>query len=200
MPGSGPQVILIQRKSRGRFTLKEAPPIEAVWGAAMRILLAVVCLVLVVVAIAVAGCDGEEAGTGTSPTAEPTSMPGSTSAITGTATPTWAESPAATPTVLPTSTPEATRSPGPSALFLEITSPEEDQVFETQTVLVEGKTLPDAVVTASVGDDLYFPTVAGDGTFCVEVTLVEGLNAIAVLASDWQDNEVDAVVTVVFLG
>jgi hypothetical protein len=100
----------------------------------------------------------------------------------------------ATPTPTPTPTPIST--PAPAALFLNVTSPEDESTVNTANVTVSGSTIPGAVVSVSVGDNTVMADVDQDGNFQAVVPLEEGPNQIDVAASDQQGNEQSSTVSV----
>lgn len=105
----------------------------------------------------------------------------------------------ATPTPTPASTqtpPTATSTPTPAALFLKVTSPEDESAVSTTSIQVSGSTIPGAVVSVSVGDNTLIADVDQNGNFEVTVPLEEGPNQIDVVASDQLGNEQSATVTV----
>jgi len=148
----------------------------------MKSLAIMICLLLLM-SIGMVGCTAEE------------ETPGSTQTPAATATPEATATPAGTPEATGTPVP----SPGATGLFLDITAPEDEAIVETGTVTVVGTTIADAVVTVLIGETIAFPTVDETGGFSVDVALEEGLNEIEVVASDWQGNEVDAFLTVIYL-
>lgn len=107
---------------------------------------------------------GDDAG---KPTATPTPAPASTA----TATPT--PEPTSTPT--PTATPDALG----AEFFLDVLSPLDGDISDTQTVVVIGRTRIDAFV--SVNDEL--PEPDENGRFEATVALEEGPNFIEIVAS-----------------
>jgi hypothetical protein len=135
--------------------------------------LAVILVVLVILALAsgAVGCNKELTPT---PTPTPTSM--------------------STPTPTPLATPTTT----PAALFLTITSPQDQSTVSTANVTVSGSTIPGAVVSVSVDSNLVIADVDQNGNFQTVVTLDEGPNFIEVDASDPLGNQVSANVSVVY--
>jgi hypothetical protein len=99
-----------------------------------------------------------------------------------------------TPTPTATVVPIAT--PTPAALFLKVTSPEDESAVSTGDVTVTGSTIPGAVVSLSVGNNTVMADVDQNGNFQAVVPLGEGPNQIDVVASDRQGNEESANVTV----
>ena len=99
-----------------------------------------------------------------------------------------------TPTSTPTST--STPAPTPAALFLRVTSPEDESAVSTGNITVTGSTIPGAVVSVSVGDNTVMADVDQNGNFRAVVPLEEGPNQIVVVASDQQGNEQSSTVTV----
>jgi len=100
-----------------------------------------------------------------------------------------------TPTPTPTSTPMPTvrLTPTPvttsAALFLEITQPLDGAQVYTSAILVSGKTIPDAVVSALINDNIVIPYIDQSGDFTFTANLEEGPNYIEVVASDQQGNQ-----------
>ena len=94
-----------------------------------------------------------------------------------------------------------TPSPTPSAtpLFLDIAEPQDGAQVSTSTVLVAGKTIPDAVVSASVNDKLQIATYTQDGEFSFAIDLEEGPNSIEVISSDPQGDQQSATVSVIYI-
>jgi hypothetical protein len=135
-------------------------------------------VLLLALAIVIIGCAEEE--TKPSPTLIPTVAPSITPATT--------QTPSATPT--PTTT---------MALFLEITQPIDGAQVSTSAVLVTGKTIPDAVVSASVDDAVEIANVDQDGNFSVTVNLEEGPNLIEVVASDQLGNDESSSIAVIYV-
>ncbi|MFQ5933075.1 MAG: hypothetical protein ACE5KI_00350 [Dehalococcoidia bacterium] len=109
-------------------------------------------------------------------------------------------SPAQTATASPTSTSVTAPTPGvgaeiPTGLFLQITNLPKESVVRTDTIPISGLTSPDAVV--SVNGVLV--EVEADGTFTATVSLEETPNLIEVVASDFQGNQVSAVLTIIYI-
>lgn len=102
------------------------------------------------------------------------------------------KSPAVKTSAAPTTAP--TTAPTEAELFLEVTSPVNESVLNSQQTEVTGKTLSTAIV--SVNNDLI--TVKSDGTFSAKVTLQQGSNLIEVVASDVGGNETSQMIMVVY--
>ena len=83
----------------------------------------------------------------------------------------------------------------PAALFLELTSPDDEAVLTENTVEVTGETTPDAVVSVN-GQPVE---VGADGNFEMTVTLEEGPNFLEVVASDFAGNRVEEIRAVIHL-
>ena len=94
---------------------------------------------------------------------------------------------------------ETTPSPTPTALSLEITQPEDGAEVSTSPINVTGKTIPGAVVSASIDDTVEIADVDQNGNFSVTVVLEEGPNLIEVIASDQQGNEKSSSVTIFYV-
>jgi hypothetical protein len=94
---------------------------------------------------------------------------------------------------------EAGPTPTPTALFLELKQPADGAEVSTSPINVTGKTIPGAVVSVSVDDEIIeVVNVGQDGKFTVAVTLEEGPNFIEVIASDQQGNEESSSVAVIY--
>ncbi len=150
---------------------------------------ALLSILLLTIVIGTAGCAEEE----TVPSPTPTLTPEPTPAATPTATPT------PTPTNTPVPTQKPTPTPTPPALFLEITQPVDGAQLSTSSISVTGKTIPGAVVSLSINDELDIADVGQDGKFTVRVNLEEGPNLIEVIASDQLGNEKSSTITVFYL-
>ena len=95
----------------------------------------------------------------------------------------------------PTAT-SVTSTLAPGSFFLEVTNPPQaESLIEVATLVVEGRTRADAVV--SVNDVITAPDA--DGRFAVEVTLEEGTNIIEVVASVESGGQLDEVLAVIYL-
>lgn len=86
-----------------------------------------------------------------------------------------------------------------TALFLEVTQPQDDTQVSTSSILVTGKTIPNAVVSVSVDDKLEMANVDQNGDFSVTVDLEEGPNFIEVIASDQQGNEKSMSIAIIYI-
>jgi len=102
-----------------------------------------------------------------------------------------------TPSATPTAT--LTPAPSPTALFLEITQPADGAEVSTSPINVTGKTIPGAVVSASIDDAVEMADVEQDGNFSVTVMLEEGPNFIEVIASDQQGNDKSSSIAVIYV-
>ena len=152
-------------------------------------------LLLLTIVISIAGCAEKEATPTSSPapTLTPTQQPSPT--VTSTPVPTPTTKPTSTTTTTPTLPPTTT----PTALFLVITQPTDGAQVSASNIGITGKTIPGAVVSVSINDEIEIVTVGQDGKFTVRVTLEEGPNLIEVVASDQQGNEKFATVTVIYI-
>jgi glucodextranase-like protein len=105
-----------------------------------------------------------------------------------------------TPSVAATGTqPPPGATAGPQAgmggpIVLQVLSPLDGAVVNTQQVTVTGATAPGAVVT--VNDDII--VVGTDGQFHSTVTLDEGLNLIEIIASNTSGSEATVELTVTY--
>lgn len=89
--------------------------------------------------------------------------------------------------------PPATSAPA-GGVLLQVLSPQDGAVVNTQQITVSGMASSGAVVT--VNDDIL---IAGpDGQFQDVVTLTDGINLIEVIASDTSGNEASAELTVTY--
>lgn len=103
---------------------------------------------------------------------------------------------AAPPQAAPPATADRAVATAAATFFLEIAAPKDQSVVAESSVLVEGRTVPDAVVSVN-GQPVE---VDASGKFSTRVTLESGPNAIEVIASDFRGNYQPKVITVVYLG
>lgn len=106
----------------------------------------------------------------------------------------------ATPSLIPTETTELTTSPMPTkaSLFLEILQPIDGAQVSESTVTVTGRTIPDAVVSLLVDDEIEMADIDEQGSFSAVITLIEGPNYIEVLASGQEGNEEYSTMVVIY--
>ena len=90
--------------------------------------------------------------------------------------------------------PAITKEPEPE-LFLEILTPKDESIIQTEEITVTGKTLPTAIV--SVNGELTL--VKEDGEFSSKITLKEGPNLIEAVASDLGGNEIGEILTIIYM-
>ena len=140
------------------------------------------------VALAAAGCAGDDP----TPTPTPTSAPAPTATAPPPPTPTRAADTAPTPT--PTAAATLTPDEG-ERLFLGIAEPQDESVVDTETVAVRGSTTADAVVSVNGA----VVEVDAQGSFEATVTLEDGPNLIEVVASDLTGAEESVDIVVVYL-
>lgn len=96
-------------------------------------------------------------------------------------------------------TPTPTSTPTPAALFLNVTSPEDESTVSTGNVTVSGSTIPGAVVSVSVDDNTWIADVDQNGNFQAVVPLEAGPNLIEVVASDQQGNEQSSSISIIYV-
>ena len=100
-----------------------------------------------------------------------------------------------------TKTPSPSQSPSPEGnngeLFLSLITID-NQVVNTPTITVTGKTLPDAyvVLNSEKGDYIIVPNDLG--TFSQEITLVKGANTIVVTVYEENGNKKEQTLTIVY--
>jgi len=91
-------------------------------------------------------------------------------------------------------TPSPTQAP---AVILTVSSPENEDVVDKKTIVISGKTNPDAIVviTTAVGDQVVSP--ASNGNFSATATIDDGANIIEVtaIAQDGQETKVTRTIT-----
>ena len=115
----------------------------------------------------------------------PTLVPPPTPTPTPTPEPTPTATPEPTPTLVPTPTPEPPPTPTPEPtpdlpFFLDLLRPDFNSTVPRNSVTVVGLTKPGALVELNGS-----PTVAdGNGRFVKEVSLIEGINIIEIIATD----------------
>lgn len=88
--------------------------------------------------------------------------------------------------------------PAPPPLFLEVAAPEDESIVDTSTISVSGTTIPGAVVSVLVNDEIEIADVDEQGNFSVTVELEEGPNIIEVIASDLEGNEEHCILVVIY--
>ena len=146
---------------------------------------ALTLMLLLALTIFASGCAKEEA------VYTPTPTPAVTPNQFSTPTPTVKQTPTITPAYTSTPTPTTT------VLLLEITQPKDGEQVSSRDILVSGKTIPGAVVSASIDDAVEIANVEQDGNFSVTVNLEEGPNLIEVVASDQLGNEKSSSIAVI---
>lgn len=72
--------------------------------------------------------------------------------------------------------------PEPPPFFLNIDSPQDEEVFEKRIVPLVGKTTPGATVVISLEDKEIVLTPSPEGDFSTNLTLFEGVNPIEIMA------------------
>lgn len=120
--------------------------------------------------------------------AAPVSVPSPTATLAA------ASAPAASPTLIGVASPAPKEAP--ATFFLEIVSPKDEIVVQNASVLVQGRTVPDAVVSV----DGQPVEVDGGGNFSATITLEQGPNSIEVIASDFSGNQQSRVISLVYAG
>lgn len=156
----------------------------------MRLLTAILVSVAVLPFICFSvGCEANQEPSTATPTIGPTSQP---------AMPTLTPVLTATQTPLPTDAakPTATPMPTETVFSLEISQPLNEAQVAADTVVVIGRTAPNAVVSLLVNEEIEIADVDQNGNFSVTITLEEGPNLIEVIASDQYGNE-DSITLVV---
>ena len=106
------------------------------------------------------------------------------------------------PRVSQTNPPPALNEPAPAfepvlpeTLFLQIVEPEDETIVNDPTVVVVGRTTPDAVVSV----DEEVAQVNAEGEFAAVVTLDSGPNVIEVVTSDLTGTQESAMLAVIYL-
>lgn len=97
----------------------------------------------------------------------------------------------------PVSLAQPTPMPTPS-VFLSIESPRDEEVKDTKTITINGKTNSDAVVTISTESENQVITPAKNGNFSATITLDNGQNQIEITAIAPNGEETTLVRTVTF--
>jgi len=107
----------------------------------------------------------------------------------------------ATQTPSPTATAKPTVSPMPTetVLFLEISQPTDEAQVSTSTVIVTGRTIPEAVVSLLINEEIEIADVDQNGNFSVSIYLEEGPNLVEVIASDQYGNENSVIIVVSYV-
>jgi hypothetical protein len=99
-----------------------------------------------------------------------------------------------TPAPSPTSSPGTVTEYSSGALWLRLFTPQDDQVFTTAQIMVDGQAPAETVI--GVNDQIFI--VGSDQSFSIPVILDEGPNVIEIIASDVYGNEIDLVLTIVY--
>ncbi|UCC61212.1 MAG: hypothetical protein JSV02_05175, partial [Dehalococcoidia bacterium] len=119
-------------------------------------------------------------------------------------TPVEQSTPVAAPSIAPTPTPVSTPVPLltvvptpvsqsayiPNALFLQIIEPQDGSEIRSGDGIINGRTIPGAVISVFVNDDIIVADVNYSGDFSVEVVYELGPNMVEVLASDHKGNSI----------
>lgn len=91
-------------------------------------------------------------------------------------------------------TPTPTKAP---AVLLTINAPTDEDVVDKKTIIISGKTNPDAIVviTTSIGDQVITPTTTG--SFSATTTIDDGANSIEItaIAPDGQETKATRTIT-----
>ena len=90
--------------------------------------------------------------------------------------------------------PSSSEPPPAQGFFMEVTEPQDESVVDTNPIRVSGSALPEAQV--SVNGELI--DVDGQGTFAAMVELEEGPNVIEVIATDYEGNEENYILAVIY--
>jgi len=152
-------------------------------GELKKLAIAIIPLLVLALVFGAIGC--KKAAT-PSPSPSPT--------LTLTPTPIPTSSPSPTPTLTPTPTP----TPTTGALFLSVTQPQDQSVVNTASITISGRTIHGAVVSVSLNDSIYIPSVDNNGYFTISVPLDEGPNLIEVIASDYYGNQKSVNISIIY--
>ena len=90
--------------------------------------------------------------------------------------------------------PPPSEPPPPQGFFLEVTEPQDETVVNVSPIRISGSTFPEAQV--SVNGELI--DVNGQGNFAAMVELEEGPNVIEVIATDYEGNEENCILAVIY--
>jgi hypothetical protein len=85
-----------------------------------------------------------------------------------------------------------------SDIFLEIESPDEGAIVDSEEVEIWGKTVPQAVVVFIYPEGETIIAADDDGLFKGTVVLAGGANEIKINAYDYQGNKEEAILTIVY--
>ncbi|KUK83246.1 MAG: transmembrane(s)proteins 7..26 [Microgenomates bacterium 39_6] len=85
-----------------------------------------------------------------------------------------------------------------ASIFVDISTPEEGTIVDQDEVLVVGRTLPEAVVVIIYPEGETIVLADEDGNFEGTALLVGGANEIKVTVYDYQGNNEEALLTVVY--
>ena len=83
----------------------------------------------------------------------------------------------------------------PAGLFLKVTNLPEESIVLDSPVSLDGLTNPDAVLSVNG----VVVDVDAEGNFTTSLSLKKGANVIEVITSDFQGNQVSAVITMIYV-
>lgn len=81
---------------------------------------------------------------------------------------------------------------------LDIESPQDEEVFNKRLVPLAGKTNPQAIVIISTEDRELVLIPSSDGSFSANLTLLDGVNLIEVMATSPDENTLTKKMTLTF--
>jgi len=99
--------------------------------------------------------------------------------------------------ISPSPSPKISSAPQDS-LFLEISQPEEGDIFDHEEIKVNGKTLPEAVIVLIYSEGESIINAGKEGNFEATVSLSGGANQIKITAYDQLGNQKTKNLTVVY--
>ena len=103
--------------------------------------------------------------------------------------------PSSAPSAIPGRTPAPAPTPPALGLTLTILEPQDEAVVKESLLRVVGRTAPDAVVSIN---GRIIRAIDEDGSFTTVISLAEGPNLVEVIATDYQGNQVNKVLTVIY--
>jgi len=85
-----------------------------------------------------------------------------------------------------------------SDVFLEVESPDEGAIVDSEEVEIRGKTVPEAVVVFIYPEGETIVTADNNGLFNGTVVLAGGANEIKINAYDYQGDKEEEILTIVY--
>lgn len=82
------------------------------------------------------------------------------------------------------------------AIFLTVTSPENESVTNKRTISLSGQTTPDATIVVTTNSEDQVVTPAANGNYSITVNLLDGVNRVVLTAIASNGDEVQKTLTI----